>query len=215
MVRRMRSYLLIVAISCGSILAWAQNKNSGCHSFEVTSELAAEKSFERAIGNGLRFQITPDKLDANGKFNGWDILIVHPNAPDQEYIYPVNPPLRFNGLQILGPSYGDDAKVSLGHPHEMWFLLNKADYDQLWPAVEHVLWPYNAPHPDQVADEYSQALSKVATGRLKLSVPSYGLNPGSDSIQRMQFQAEFIVPDGFPVASDLKIKDAACPAAPQ
>jgi hypothetical protein len=211
----MRSYLLIVAISFGPILAWAQNRNSACHSFELTSELAAEKSFERAIGNGLRFQIAADKLDAKGNFNGWDIFIAHLDAPDQEYIYPVNPPLRFNGLQIMGSGYGDDARTSLGHPHEMWFLLNKADYDQLWPAVEHVLWPYNAPHPDQAADEYSHALSKVITGWLKFSVLSYDLKPGSDSIQRMQFQAEFIVPDGFSVAPDLKMKDAACPAAPQ
>src|ERR1043166_9338511 len=125
---------LIVWLLAGSGLLCAQNKGSACRSFTVTGELAAKASFERVIGNGLSFQVKPTGLGAKGQLDGWEIYVVHPEDPEHDYIYPVNIPLRFNGVQILGASYNDDARTSLGRPHEMWFLLNKADYDKLWPA---------------------------------------------------------------------------------
>ena len=109
----------------------------------------------------------------------------------------MNLPLRFNGVQILGASYVDDAKTSLGRPHEMWFLLNTADYDKMSPAVDHVLWPYSAPHPDKVADEFYGVLKIVQTGWLKFTVLNYDIAPDADSVKRIKFQVDFNVPQNF------------------
>jgi hypothetical protein len=123
----------------------------------------------------------------------------------------VNPPLRFNGLQTLGPGYGDDAKASLAHPHQMFFLLNRADYDRIWPFVNNALWPYSAPKPDQAADQYFSALKTFTVGQLTITVPAYDADPANGSIRRINFQAEFTVPDNFELDQSLKPKPAECP----
>ena len=128
-----------------------------------------------------------------------------------DFIYPVNPHMRFNGLQILGPSYGDDTKASLAHPHEMRFLLDRADYDRISPLLTNALWPYSAPHPDQADDEYIGALKTLVTGQLKLTVPAYDADPVNGSIRRINFQAEFTTPGSFELDLALKPKPAVCP----
>jgi hypothetical protein len=191
----MRLLISIIWLLGSSTFLYAgNNKDAACQSFVFTGELAAKASFERTIGNGLNFQLKPTRLGAKGELDGWEIYIVRPEAAEQDYIYPVNIPLRFNGVQILGASYNDDAKTSLGHPHEMWFLLSKADYDKLWPAVEHALWPYSAPHPDKTTDEFFEALKAVSTGWLKMSVLSYDIAPDADSVRRIKFQPNLPFP---------------------
>ena len=100
---------------------------------------------------------------------------------NDDYIYPVNPPLRFNGEQILGPSYGDDTKKSLGHPCELFFLLSSDDYDRIMPLATNVLWPYSAPRPENAADEYQTALRALTKGQLSFNVQSYDADPASGS----------------------------------
>src|ERR1051325_7246341 len=171
----MRMLTLVWMLSISAFMYAENNKDAVCRSFALTGELAAKAGFERAIGNGLTFQLRPTGLGAKGQLDGWEIYIVRPEAAEQDYIYPVNIPLRFNGVQILGASYNDDARTSLGRPHEMWFLLNKADYDKLSPVLEHALWPYMSPHPDKVGDEFFAVLKTVETGWLKFNVLNYEL----------------------------------------
>ncbi len=182
-----------------------------CHSIALTGELQSGNRFEKAIGGELVFRLEPERLGPEGEVHGWRISLVSSHERDHDYIYPVNPPLRFNGLQILGPSYGDDTKTSLAHPHEMRFLLNRADYDRLSPLLTNALWPYSAPDPDQAADEYIGALKALVVGQLKLTVRTYDADPVNGSIRRIEFQAEFTTPGTFEFDPALKPKPAACP----
>lgn len=208
-------WALILWLLSSSTLFWAQDKESTCRSFTLTGELTAKASFARAIGNGLTFQVKPTGLGAKGQLDGWEIYIVHPEDPEHEYIYPVNLPLRFNSVQILGASYNNDAKATLERPHEMWFLTNKADYDKMWPVLEHVLWPYMSPHPDKVADEFYGVLKTVETGWLKFTVLNYEIAIDADSVKRIKFQVDFNVPKTFKLDSKLNSSAAACAAHPQ
>jgi hypothetical protein len=119
--------------------------------------------------------------------------------------------LRFNGLQILGPSYGEDTKTSLAHPHEMRFLLDRADYDRISPLLTNALWPHSAPRPDKADDEYVGALKTLAVGQLKFTVRAYDADPASRSIRQIEFQAEFTTQGNFEFDPSLKPKPAACP----
>ena len=129
---------------------------------------------------------------------------------DNDYIYPVNPPLRFNGLETLGPGYGDDVKASLGHPHEMRFLLDAADYDRLWPLVTNALWPSDAPDPEAAADKYFQALKSLTTGYLTITVQNYDVDPTNGSIRSITFVAEFTAPKSFAFDLALKPRPSRC-----
>ena len=77
----------------------------------MTGELSAGDPFEKVIGSGLVFRLDPEKFGPKGDVNGWDITLLPLGRRNDDYIYPVNPPLRFNALQLLGPAYGEDTKA--------------------------------------------------------------------------------------------------------
>jgi len=201
-----------LAFFCLALSAMGQSSGTGCRSIALTVELSAGKGFEKRIGQDLVFKVDPERDGPKGELSGWGIELVPARVPDNDYIYPVNPPLRFNGLQTLGPSYGDDTKGSLGHAHEMDFLLNSADYDRLWPLVTNALWPYMPSNPDAAADRYFDALKALAKGHLTITVQSYDADPVTDVISSIKFQAEFIAPESFAFDPALKPKLVSCSA---
>jgi hypothetical protein len=213
-IRRFPS-LLLFPLLLASLLAaqTAQTAPSvACHQVVLTGELSAGESFEKAFGGGLVFHLDPDKLGSQGELDGWSISLRPVGAADQDYIYPVSPPLRFNGVQTLGPSYGDNVKASLDHAHEMRFLLSAADYQKIWVFLTNALWPYNAPHPDQAGAEYADALSHLTTGFLKLTVTHYDADANTGSIRRLSFRAELTAPEKFIFDPVLQSRPARCPA---
>jgi len=86
---------------------------TSCHSIVLTGELQAGDLFEKVIGGDLVIRLEPEILGPHGDLHGWQISLAPSHEPDRDYIYPVNPPLRFNGLQTLGPGYGDDTKTAM------------------------------------------------------------------------------------------------------
>src|SRR5882757_10559622 len=81
-----------------------------CHSIVLTGDMRSGDHFEKLIGGELIFRLEPERLGSKAEVSGWRISLVSSRQPDHDYIYPVNPPLRFNRLQVLGPIYGDDTK---------------------------------------------------------------------------------------------------------
>jgi hypothetical protein len=184
----------------------AAPKDRPCRSTSFMAELKAGQVFEKAIGGDLIFQISTP-----ADSSPWQISIFPRTSKQDDLIYPVNPPLRFNPLQQIGAGYDLDVKASLAMPRTMWFLLSKADFERLWPAVENALWPYNAPEPERAADEYLNLLGSVVKGQLKLQVLSSEIDPGTNSPRRIKFRTEIIVPNNFSLAPDLKSRPSACP----
>jgi hypothetical protein len=192
-------------------IAGRSQASLSCHLIVLAGELQSGNHFEKAIGGNLVFRLEPELLGPKGEIHGWRISLVSSRAPEHDYIYPVNPPLRFNGLQMLGPSYGDDTKTSLVHPHEMRFLLDRAGYNRISPLLTNALWPYSAPHPDRADDEYISALKALNLGQLKFTVRDYDADAVSGSIRKIDFQAQFTAPDNFEFDPALKPRPAACP----
>jgi hypothetical protein len=186
-----------------------------CHSILLTGELSAGNHFEKLIGGGLEIRLDPARLGPKGDVNGWDITLVPLGKRNDDYIYPVNPPLRFNALQLLGPGYGEDTKSSLERAHQMRFLLSAWDFDRISPLLTNALWPYSAPHPDKALDDYASALKTLTTGELKFVVQRYGADPDTGSIRHIEFRAEFTAPDSFGFDSALQPKRTPCAASPE
>ena len=140
---------------------------------------------------------------------GWTLSLV--DTKDRDFIYPVNPPLRFNGSQTLGAGYGDTAKRSLSYARELRFLLNGSEYDVFWPYVEHALWPYTGADPDHAADQYLSELDKLRTGLLRLTVVRSDVSE-TDEVRSAEFKIEFIAPTAYQSVSSLSPHAVACPA---
>ena len=82
-----------------------------CRSVSFKVALNASDSFQRELGGGLLFRVTAEKQPA------WFVDIVPAEENTKDYIYPVNPPLRFNPLQTLGPGNSETIQSSLSFPH--------------------------------------------------------------------------------------------------
>jgi hypothetical protein len=183
--------LLIQLLILGVGSAWSADQ---CNSVSISAKLTADQTFEQEIGGDLVFRIRPEKLGPEGDLHGWIVTLFRKRSPQQDYIYPVNPPIRFNGLQTLGSVFGESSKSSLESAHRMRFLFQQNDYERIQPYLTAALWPYSAPHPDTVGAEYLSALQHLRMGVADLRVLSYELIPGTESIRQMKFQAVFTAP---------------------
>jgi hypothetical protein len=72
-----------------------------CRKITLEFSLEAGQSYERIIGRNHTLKVRAD--DSLKPPNGWRYSLV--DSAGHDYIAPVNPPLRFNPLQILGPGY--------------------------------------------------------------------------------------------------------------
>ena len=148
---------LISAFVVAALLSQAQ-VSSSCNSVSFKVTLHVSEDFEKELGGGLLFRVKSQKQP------GWFVDIVPAEATSQDYIYPVNLPLRFNPNQTLGPGYGESVRSSLAYPHEMQFLLYKPDYDRVFSLVGNVVWSYQTSDPDKALSDYASAARKAKKG---------------------------------------------------
>jgi hypothetical protein len=192
-----------LSILAGRLLSQNKTTGSQCTAVAISFSLKMGDSFERQI-NYLSFKVQP--MDSSG----WGFSLQGPK--DDDFFYPVNPPLRLNASQTLGAGYGDTAKQSLSHGRELLFLLNESDYAALWPLVENALWPSSDSNPGSAADQYFTALDKLRTGQFRLTIVRSDISE-NDEVRSAEFRVEFIAPTAFHFASSLAPNAAACPEA--
>ena len=194
---------LISAFVFGALLSQAQVSSCNSVSFKVT--LHVSEDFEKELGGGLLFRVKSEKQP------GWFVDIVPAEATSQDYIYPVNLPLRFNPNQTLGPGYGETVRSSLAYTHEMQFLLYKPDYDQVSSLIGNVLWSYRSSDPDKALSDYASAARKAKKGMLKVTVSSYKTN-ATGALARIKLRVQITTPLEFQYAPGLTPMPASCPA---
>jgi len=174
-----------------------------CRAIAISVSLKSGERFQQRI-NHLTFKVKPLKS------TGWMFSLE--DAGGRDFIYPVNPPLRFNRLQTLGAGYGDTTKRSLSYGRELHFLLNESDYDAFEPYLRHALWPYYAPDPDRATEQYLGELDRLRTGLLRLKIVRSDVTE-SDEVRSAQLKVEFIAPVAFPYPSAFSPHPVACPEA--
>ena len=180
------------------------NASAPCSAIEMVMQLEAGKTYSQSIGNGLTFKIVAMKD------KGWGWVLSLEDKAVRDYIYPVNPPLRFNPSETLGRGYGKSARESLSYDRKLRFLLNNADFDRLEPLLKNALWPYNAPDPDRALNEYVTALHNLQTGVLKLKVLAADVAP-DDSVRSAKFHVEFVAPEAFRFEASPRPHPSPCP----
>jgi hypothetical protein len=193
----------VLQVLAGGPLSHDKGTQPQCTAAAVSFTLKARDSLEQPISD-LTFKLQPLAS------SGWTFSLV--DTKDRDFIYPVNPPLRFNGSQTLGAGYGDTAKRSLSYGRELRFLLNGSEYDVFWPYVEHALWPYTAADPHHAADQYLSELEKLRTGLLRLTVVRSDVSE-TDEVRFAEFKIEFIAPTAYQFVSSLSPYAVACPVA--
>jgi hypothetical protein len=199
--RLLAGLLLVCLVASAKVRAQSA---SACQSVSFKVALNAGDNFERELGAGLLFRVRSQKEP------GWFLDIVPAEANTQDYIYPVNLPLRLNGNQTLGPGYGETVMSSLAHPHEMRFLLNRSDYDRVSGLIKNVLWSYQTPDPDKALADYTNAVDEAKKGWLKVAVASYRIDPKTGAPTRIKLRVEITTPPDFQFAPHLNPLSSPC-----
>lgn len=196
--RLLAALLLVCLIAATDVRARDVRAQSSpaCQFVSFKVHLNAGDSFERELGGGLLFRVRSQKDSS------WFLDIVPAEANTKDYIYPVNLPLRFNGNQTLGAGFGETVKSSLAHPHEMYFLLNRSDYDRVFGLIGNVLWSYQTSDPDKALTDYTNAVDDASKGWLKVTVSSYKTD-AKGALTRIKLRVEITTPPDFQFAPHL------------
>jgi len=168
-------------------------------------------SFVANVTDGVAFErrISPDLVL---RLVDWRVTLTPTGAPDVDYIYPVNPPIRFNPMQDFGAGYGLSAKQSMQMPRELRFVTGKKDYDRIDPKLIGALWPYDAPRPKTASADYLSTLKSLTTGALKITALDYELDSTREEVLRARFSVELTAPVAIGFLPELHPKPASCPA---
>jgi hypothetical protein len=192
---RMRVAVFLPLCLFITIAGRAQSSSSlPCESIFFKTSLNAHDDFERELGGGLLFRLKSMKEP------GWFIDVVPAEEAKNDYIYPVNPPLRLNPIQTLGSGYGETVESSLAHPHVMNFLLHRSDYEKISSLIDNVLWPYKTADPEKAVSDYTQAVDETQKGQLKVVVASHKTDRKTGMLEHIKLRVEITVPAGFQFA---------------
>jgi hypothetical protein len=180
----MRTVLALLLLTIPA--AAQQPAKQSCKSFRFRISLSADKDFEKPIGEGLTLAIQSESGET-----GWDIAMF---KHDFDYIYPVNLPIRFNPMQVIGPGYGQTLQDQTGN-RSMKFLWKDDEYDRITTLESDVLWPYQAKDPDKARDDYLRAVNAASVGELRLKVRRFKAE--KDRLVGIDYDAEIVVPEAF------------------
>ncbi len=193
-----------------------------CRSISFGGQIHAGERFEKEIGGGLALEFIPQEFadpsaSPSTRLSGWRIELVPSTqkaaiSPVEDYIYSVNPPLRFNPWQDIGTSYSMSVEEKLKRPISYDFILTEAGYRKIWPLVTDALWPYSAKTPARVDEKYFSALKKIQLGQIVFSPIHYTTTAKGMSIVSLEFRVQISAPSTFSFLKTLARRPAACPA---
>jgi hypothetical protein len=174
-----------------------------CRSVFFKVALNVHDDFERELGGGLLFRLK------SGKESGWFIDVVPSEENKKDYVYPVNLPLRRNPNQTLGPGNGETVDSSLGHPHEMRFLLDRSGYERVSGLIGNVLQSYQTSDPDKAVSDYMSAVDSARKGSLRINVSSYKTDK-TGMLTRIKLRVEITTPMDFQLAPGFNPLPSSC-----
>jgi hypothetical protein len=174
---------------------------SGCRELSSDGRINGDEEYSRELGDNLWVRFAPMK----DKW-GW-IVSIGPADSTEDYAWPVNPPLRGDNSQYLGSSYGDDVAYRLKYEHRIFFLFDRATYDQTVKLVNDEAFSKD---PDG-ASRYFTALRTIAAGVLYLKPIRFEVMNEGKSVNWMEYSVRVIVPASFQPAAGLSQREQSCP----
>jgi len=181
--------------------ATGERSVSACRELSFDGRINGDEEYSRELGNKLWVRFAPMK----DKW-GW-IVSVGPADSTDDYAWPVNPPLRGDNSQYLGTGYGDDVAYRLKNEHRIFFVFDRANYDQ---AVKLVNDEAFSKDPDG-ASRYFTALRTIPAGILYLKPIRFEVVNEGKSVNWMEYSITVIVPASFQPATRLNPKERPCP----
>ncbi len=178
---------------------------STCREFAFDGRIGGGKEYSHELGGGLLLRLTPSLAPLNENW-GW-VIQVKPQDSDDDYAWPVNPPFHFGNSQWLATGYNESVQQQLSYEHEVFFVLNKAEYERATKLAYDAL---NGGASD-AAGRFLAILPTLRSAFLKLKPVKYETTNEGKSVSWMQFSVSVTAPASFQPASGMNTKNIACP----
>jgi len=178
---------------------------SACREFAFDGRISGGEEYSHELGRGLLLRLAPFS-GADDENSGWGIQ-VQPLDSNDDYAWPVNPPFHFGNSQWLATGYDASVQQQLSHEHEVFFVLNKTEYERATKLANGAL---NSGDPE-AAGKFLATLPTLRSAVLKLKPVKYETTNEGKSVSWVQFHVSVIVPASFQPAPGMNAKNIACP----
>ena len=203
---------LIICLFCVFALPSIQRENvkpstsiPACREITFDGRINGGEDYSHVIGGDLSLRLSPSLAPPNENW-GW-VIQVQPLDSDDDYAWPVNPPFHFGNSQWLATGYNESAQRQLSHEHEVFFVLNKAEYGRATKLANDAL---NASEPG-AAEKFLAMLPSLRSAVLKLKPVKYETTNKGKSVSWMQFSVTATAPASFQPSSGIVANNIACP----
>lgn len=177
-----------------------------CHGFSFEGRVNGGAEYSHELGGGLSIRLSPSLAPKNENW-GWTIQVRPVDSAD-DYAFPVNPPLHSGNSQWLSTGYGETVERQLAHEHEVFFVLNRQEYEHAAKLAETAL---SSADPE-AAGKFISALPSLRSAVLRLKPIKYETADGGKTAKWMSFRVIVTVPAVFQPAPGLSPEDAVCPS---
>jgi hypothetical protein len=182
---------------------------SACHEFAFDGRISGGEEYSHELGGGLLLRLTPSLAPPNENW-GW-VIQIQPRDSNDDYAWPVNPPFHSGNSQWLATGYNESAQQQLSYEHDVFFVLNKAEYERATKLANDAL---NISDPE-AAGKFFAILPTLRSAVLKLKPTKYETMNEGKSVSWMQFSVSVTAPASFQPASGITgTKNFACPLNP-
>jgi len=200
---------LVICFLSVSVLALGQQQKTppaaitpDCLEFSLEGRVNGGEEYSHELGGGLRIRLLPAKENW-----GW-MIQVQPMGSTDDYAYPVNPPFHSGNSQWLSTGYGETVEQQLKYEHEVYFVLNRAEYEHAGKLVEDAL----SSSDPRAAGKFLSALPALRSAVLRIRPLKYETTDAGKSVNWMQFGMTVTTPANFRPALGLNARRITCPS---
>jgi hypothetical protein len=177
-----------------------------CHEFSFEGRVNGGEDYSHELGRGLRIHLSPSLAPKNENW-GW-VIQVRPLDSTDDYAFPVNPPFHSGNSQWLSTGYGETVEQQLKYEHEVFFVLNRREYEHAAKLVEEAM---SSSEPE-AAGKFIAALPALRSAVLRLKPLKYQTDNAGNTAAWMTFGVTVTTPANFRPPSGVNAREIACPS---
>jgi hypothetical protein len=177
-----------------------------CHEFSFEARVNGGEEYSHELGRGLWIHLSPSLAPKNENW-GW-VIQVRPLDSTDDYAFPVNPPFHSGNSQWLSTGYGETVEQQLKYEHEVFFVLNRTEYEHAAKLVEETM---SSSEPE-AAGKFIAALPALRSAVLRLKPLKYQTDNAGNTAAWMTFGVTVTTPANFRPPSGVNAREIACPS---
>jgi hypothetical protein len=190
MIKKLATYLSLTILSLPHP-SYGCDKPQDITTYDFSGMVQTGETFSKPLSPDLAFLLNPNPY-------GWTMTIE--DADQNDMIYPVTPPYRFNSLQSFDGSYGAKLVPDETRPFQFIYGLKKGEYETVQTHLNNILWPMAKDDQEdglEALDHYPQGKGRIYIEDFKTTQPPPGTKDGTETVNMLKFKVHLEAPKGY------------------